>query len=144
MHWHDGDFTITDRREHLDVDLIHEVLHASYWAQGISRAVVARSLDHSLCLGLYRCHEQIGFGRAVTDRATFAYLSDFFIVSAWRGRGLGAWLLSCFLEHPELDGLRRWMLATKDAHGLYARHGFAPLASPDWFMEIHDPSVYVD
>jgi GNAT superfamily N-acetyltransferase len=78
----------------------------------------------------------------VSDRATFAYLADVFVVESYRGRGLGRWLVSCVLEHPELQGLRRWMLATRDAHGLYARHGFAPLRRPEWFMEINDPDIY--
>lgn len=141
MRWQWGELTVTDDRRTLDVDLIHELLRTSYWAEGVPREVVSRSLEHSLCLGMYRGSEQIGFGRAVTDRATFAYLSDVFIVSAWRGRDLGSWLVQCFLEHPDLQGLRRWMLATRDAHGLYARHGFAGLERPDWFMEIVDPSV---
>lgn len=142
MKWHRGEFTITDSRADLDVDLIHGFLRTSYWATNIPREVVSRSLEHSLCLGLYRDGEQVGFGRAITDCATFAYLSDVFVIAELRGRGLGRWLVNCVFEHPDLQGLRRWMLATKDAHGLYAQSGFGPLQSPEWFMEVHDPAAY--
>jgi GNAT superfamily N-acetyltransferase len=142
MQWHQGEFTLDDSRETLDVDVIHGFLRGSYWARGISRALVVAALDRSLCFGLFHGDRQIGFGRVVSDRATFAYLADVFVVESYRGRGLGRWLVSCVLEHPELQGLRRWMLATRDAHGLYARHGFAPLRRPEWFMEINDPDIY--
>ncbi|MCC5857338.1 MAG: GNAT family N-acetyltransferase [Ectothiorhodospiraceae bacterium] len=142
MQWERNGFRVTDDRGLLDVDLIHTVLSGSYWARGIPREVVARSLEHSLCLGLYRGDTQVGFGRAVTDRATFAYVSDVFVLESYRGRGLGKWLVRCLMDHPELHGLRRWMLATKDAHTLYAQVGFTPLGAPHWFMEVHDPEAY--
>jgi N-acetylglutamate synthase-like GNAT family acetyltransferase len=142
MIWTKGEYTVTDRREDLDVDAIHGFLRASYWAKGIPKSIVEKAVNHSLCLGLYHPSGQIGFGRAITDRATFAYLADVFVVPSHRGRGLGKWLVSCIFSHPELKGLRRWMLSTKDAHGLYKQNGFAALRKPDWFMEINDPDVY--
>jgi hypothetical protein len=142
MQWQQGEFTITDRREALDIGLIHGFLRESYWAKGIPREIVTKALDNSLCFGIFHHTEQIGFGRVITDRATFAYLADVFIVEHWRGRGLGKWLIACVLEHPELQGLRRWLLATWDAHGLYRQHHFVPLRRPEWFMEINHPNLY--
>ena len=142
MEWKQGEFTITDRREDLDMETIHNNLRESYWAKNIPRSVVEKAVKNSLCFGLYRNSRQIGFGRAVTDRATFAYLGDVFVVSAFRGCGLGKWLVSCILSHPELQGLRRLMLATMDAHRLYEQNGFAALKEPGRFMEIHNPDIY--
>ena len=142
MEWKQGEFTITDRREDLDIETIHNFLRESYWAKGIPRAIVEKAVNYSLCFGLYHNSKQIGFGRAVSDHATFAYLADVFVVPAYRGRGLGKWLVSCVLAHPELQGLRRWMLATLDAHGLYEQNGFVALRKPEWFMEINDPDIY--
>jgi GNAT superfamily N-acetyltransferase len=116
----------------LDVGRIHRFLSTAYWSAGIPRDVVARSIAHSLPFGLYAASgEQAGFARVVSDRATYAYLGDVYVETPHRGRGLGKFLVSCVLAHPELQGLRRWALATADAHGLYARHGFAPPANPD-------------
>lgn len=142
MEWKQGEFTITDRSEDLDVEIIHNFLRESYWAKGIPRAIVDKSINNSLCFGLYHNSKQVGFGRVVSDQATFAYLSDVFVVHAYRGRGLGKWLVSCVLAHPELQGLRRWLLATFDAHGLYEKNGFVALRKPEWFMEINDPNIY--
>ena len=142
MEWKQGEFTITDRREDLDVELIHNFLRESYWAKGIPRAIVEKSVNHSVCFGLYHNSKQVGFGRVVSDRATFAFIADVFVVPAYRGRGLGKWLVSCVLAHPELQGLRRRLLATLDAHGLYEQNGFVPLRRPDVFMEINDPNIY--
>lgn len=143
MKWKQREFTVSDRREDLDVDLIYCFLNdLSYWAKGISREVVVKSLDNSLCFGLFEGDKQIGFGRVVTDRATFAYLADVFIVEDYRGKGLGKWLVECIVEHPELQSLRRWMLATADAQQLYHRYGFAPLDKPERFMEKHNPAIY--
>ena len=144
MKWMQGAFTVTDRREDLDMEAIHGFLRRSYWAKGIPRSIVEKAADNSLCFGLYHGSVQIGFARAVTDRATFAYLADVFVVRPYRGRGLGRWLVSCVLSHPELQGLRRWMLATRDAHGLYEPAGFASLRNPDWFMEITAPDINQD
>ena len=131
----------TDKRR-LDVERIHAFLTTSYWAKGIPLDVVRRSIERSLCFGLYDVDEQVGFARVVSDGATFAYLADVFVLDSHRGRGLGKLLVSEVLAHPELQGLRRWVLATRDAHALYAQHGFTPLSNPQRFMERHDPDVY--
>ena len=131
----------TDRRR-LDRDLLHEFLTRSYWARGISRSVVDASITNSLCFGLYENDRQVGFARVITDRATFAYLADVFVLESHRGRGLAKVLMTTVLEHPEVQGLRRWLLATRDAHALYAQFGFRPLVAPDRFMELHDQNVY--
>jgi GNAT superfamily N-acetyltransferase len=109
----------------LDLGAIHGYLTGSYWAAGISRSVVERSLRHSLGFGVYRGDELVGFARVVTDLATFAYLADVFVLDAYRGRGLSKWLIECILEHPDLRDVRRWHLVTRDAQGLYAKFGFA-------------------
>lgn len=142
MEWKQGEFTITDRREELDVETIHNFLCETYWAKGIPRSIVEKAINHSLCFGLYHNAKQVGFARAVSDQATFAYLTDVFVVPAYKERGLGKWLVSCVLAHPELQGLRRWLLATLDAHGLYEQNGFVALRKPEWFMEINDPNIY--
>jgi GNAT superfamily N-acetyltransferase len=128
----------------LDVSLIHAFLsEQSYWAPGIPREVVERSLKNSLCFGLFRESQQIGFARVVTDRATFAWLGDVFVIDAFRGQGLGKWMVRALLGHPDLQGLRRILLGTRDAHNLYARFGFTPLADPSRFLEIHRPNLYL-
>ena len=142
MEWKQNGFTVNDRREDLDIDTIHNFLRESYWANGVPRPIVEKAIDNSLCFGLYHESKQVGFARVVSDHATFAYLADVFVISAYRGRGLGKWLISCILVHPELQGLRRWLLATRDAHALYARNGFVALRKPEWFMEINDPDIY--
>jgi GNAT superfamily N-acetyltransferase len=131
-----GDFVISTDPGLLDLGLIHDfVANRSYWAKGRPLEVVRRSLANSLCFGLYQGKRQIGLARVVTDRATFAWLCDVFVQEAYRGQGLSKWLLECVLAHPELQGLRRSLLCTRDAHGLYARYGFTPLADPTRFME---------
>jgi GNAT superfamily N-acetyltransferase len=131
----------TDPRR-LDRGVIHGFLCESYWAAGIPRDVVERSIENSLCFGVYENGRQVGFARLVTDRATFAYLADVFVLESHRGRGLAKHLMAAILAHPEVRGLRRWLLATRDAHGLYAGFGFRALPRPDRFMELHDPQVY--
>jgi GNAT superfamily N-acetyltransferase len=116
----------------LDVERIHRFLSTAYWATGIPLDLVRRSIANSLPFGLYAADgQQAGFARAVTDRATYAYLGDVYVESAHRGHGLGKFLVGCVIAHPELQGLRRWALATADAHELYARYGFGPPANPD-------------
>ena len=138
-----GDFELSTDPSRLDRALIHRFLsEQSYWATGVPRAVVDRSLEHSLCFGVYRADEQVAFARVITDRATFAYLADVFVLPECRADGLGQWMIGIVMRHPELQGLRRFLLATKDAHGLYARFGFAPLANPTRFLERFDPDVY--
>lgn len=135
MQWQRQGFVITDERAVLDDELIHQFLSTeAYWAKGIPKEIVRRSLNHSLCFGLFEGARQIGFGRVVTDRATFAYLADVFVLAEYRGQGLGQWLVECVVSHPDLQGLRRWMLATADAHKLYCRYGFE-LSQPGRLME---------
>jgi len=127
----------------LDVSLIHAFLsEQSYWAPGIPREIVERSLKNSLCFGLFHESQQVGFARVVTDRTTFAWLGDVFVIDAHRGQGLGKWMIESLLTHPDLQGLRRILLGTRDAHDLYARYGFKPLAEPSRFQEIHRPNLY--
>lgn len=142
LEWRKGDFHITTSGDRMDVDVIHRFLCDSYWARGIPRETVEKSVRNSLCFGLFRGPAQIGFARAVSDCATFAYLADVFLVPEYRGRGLGKWLVESIMAHPQLQGLRRWMLVTRDAHGLYAKCGFRPLAHPERLMEIHSPALY--
>lgn len=135
-------FLVTSDPARLDIEFIHSFLSNSYWAKCIPRQVVARSIANSLCFGVYEEDRQVGFARVITDYATFAYLADVFIAESHRGRGLSRFLMECIVKHPELQGLRRWTLATRDAHALYAKFGFRPLAKADRFMELHDPEVY--
>jgi GNAT superfamily N-acetyltransferase len=128
--------------DRLDLDLIHSWLsEQSYWASGRSLEVVRQSIDNSLPFGVYLDGRQVGFARVVTDRSTHAWLADVFILDEYRGRGYGKALVAAILEHPDLQGLRRWLLATKDAHGLYAQFGFTPVP-PDRFMERRSPNPY--
>ncbi len=136
------DYEITTDPGRLDVEAIHRFLAGTYWSPGIPRAVVERAVRHSLCFGVLLGAEQVGFGRVVTDRATFAYLADVYVLEAHRGKGLARRLMDAVIAHPDLQGLRRMLLATRDAHGLYARYGFTPLAAPDRLMERHRPDVY--
>lgn len=141
--WKREGFTITCDPSRIDVDAVHSFLASTYWAAGIPREVVAKALRHSLCFALLDPDSELcGFARMVTDRATFAYLCDVFIIERLRGRGLGKWLIRSVLEHPDLQGLRRLNLVTLDAHGLYAGHGFRAIASPERYMERLDPDVY--
>jgi len=138
-----GDFLISTDRTLLDVAAVHDFLaNYSYWAAGIPREVVQRSIDGALCFGLYDNGRQVGFARAVTDGATFAWLGDVFVLESHRGRGLSKWLLEGVLAHPALRGLRRILLGTRDAHGLYRRFGFTDLADPTRFLEIWDRDAY--
>ncbi len=139
---HRDPFTVSDDPTRLDATAIHAYLTRSYWATGIPLAIVERSIQGSLCLGLYEDDEQIGFARVVTDRATFAYLCDVYVLEAYRGQGLGVWLMECVLNHPELQGLRRLLLTTQDAHGLYEKVGFIRAPFPERFMVIDRPTLY--
>jgi GNAT superfamily N-acetyltransferase len=135
--WRRGDYLISTDRSRLDLELIHRFLsEEAYWSPGVPRDVVERSIEHSLNFGLYRGDDQVGFSRAVTDYATFAWLADVFVLESHRRNELGRWMLETVLAHPELRGMRRWMLATKDAHGLYERFGFRPTAGDPRFMVI--------
>lgn len=132
----EGGLLISDDKARLDRPLIHRFLsQRSYWAKDAPVEIVERSIEHSLCFGLYKAGRQIGFARAVTDFATFAWLADVFIVEEARGHGYGKKLVAAIVAHPGLRGLRRFMLGTRDAHALYTQYGFAPLKYPERFME---------
>ena len=139
--WTRGEYVISTDPRRLDVALVHESLARAYWSVGLPRDVFERALAHSLVFGLYGPAGQVGFARIVTDHATFAYLADVFVLEAFRGRGLGKWLVEVTVTLPELQGLRRWLLATADAHELYRRFGFTD-AAPGRLMEIVDLDVY--
>jgi N-acetylglutamate synthase-like GNAT family acetyltransferase len=140
----DGGFVICDDPARLDLDVIHGFLSQSYWAQAIPRETVSRSIAGSLPFGVYaKAGGQVGFARVVTDCATFAYLADVFVCDPYRGRGISKWLMQVISAHPKLQGLRRWMLVTRDAQGLYAGCGFTALAKPERVMERVDPEIYM-
>ena len=138
--WRRDGYLISTDASMLDLEVVHGYLSRSYWAAGVQEDVVRRSIENSLCFGVYRGEEQAGFARVVTDRATFAYLADVFVLEEHRGQGIGKWLVEVILSHPDLQGLRRWMLATRDAHDLYRRYAFTELARPGIFMERKDAS----
>lgn len=147
MEWHRDEFTISDDPARVDREATYAFLSNSYWSSGIPRDVFERSLRNAMNFSVW--HEppagpraQVGFARVVSDRATVAYLGDVYVLEAHRGRGLSKWLMEVIAGHPELQGLRRWILLTRDAHGLYRKVGFTPLASPDRWMEKWDPEVY--
>ncbi len=138
-----ADYELSTDADRLDVDVIHAFLaEDSYWARGVPRPVVERAIRNSLCFGLYHHTEQVGFARVVTDRATFALLSDVFVLEAHRGKGLSKWLMRSVVEHEDLQGLRRLLLLTSDAHGLYRQFGFKELGDPSRFMEVVRPDIY--
>lgn len=126
----------------LQVEAIHRVLASSYWSPNIPLSVVEKAIQGSLCFGVYLGTKQVGFARVITDRATFAYLCDVYVLEDYRGQGLGRRLMEHVVAHPDLQNLRRFVLVTRDAHSLYAAFGFVPLARPDGYMEIHRPRVY--
>jgi GNAT superfamily N-acetyltransferase len=160
------EFLLSTDRARLDLKMIHHFLAHCYWAKGIPLDVVARSIEHSLCFGIYDESRvefpgsaktkrpvaptpgnqdrpvQVGFARVVSDFATIAYLGDVFVLESHRGRGLSKWMMECIVQHPALQGLRRWILLTRDAHELYAKFGFTPVKSPERYMEMHRPDVY--
>src|SRR6266536_552050 len=131
-----GEFLVSTDPVRLDIEFIHAFLSNSYWAAGIPREVVERSIANSLCFGVYEGDRQVGFARVITDYSTYAYLADVFIIESHRGRGLAKFLMECITKNPDLQGLRRWTLATRDAHSLYAKFGFKPLALLDFFIQL--------
>ncbi len=138
-------YSISTDPAKLDIDVIHHYLSVdSYWAQNIPIDVVQRSIANSFCFGVYHYDQQIGFARMITDKATFGYLADVFVLPEHRGKGLSKWLIATIHAHPEMQGLRRWMLGTKDAHGLYKQFGWAPLPEEivPRFMQLHNPDAY--
>jgi GNAT superfamily N-acetyltransferase len=126
----------------LDLDAIHAYLVRAYWCEGIPRETMERAIANSLCFALLRGKAQIGFSRVITDSATYAYLCDVYVLEHYRGKGLGKWLMECVMGHPALQGLRRFSLATRDAHGLYRQFGFRELSKPESMMEILRPDIY--
>lgn len=134
-HWSRDKYTVLTGWRHMDVPVIHEFLAGTDWSPGVPRSTVARSLRHSLCFGVFHRNRQVGFARVITDRATFGYVADVFILESHRGRGLARWLMECVVSHPDLRRCRRLLLATRDAHGLYAKTGFRPLRRPDDHLE---------
>jgi N-acetylglutamate synthase-like GNAT family acetyltransferase len=133
-------FSISTDNNLLDIDLVHNYLDKdSYWANGIPFEKLERSIKNSLCFGVYFNGKQIGFARVVTDKATFGYLADVFILPEFRKQGLSKWLVQTIMNHPDLQGLRRWSLATVDAHGLYAQFGFTEITNPERWMQIFTP-----
>jgi len=170
-----GEFLISTDPARLDLDVIHGFLTNCYWAKGIPREVVARSIEHSLCFGVYHdasgrfprlakearrgapqvgpakaaergvpgcVAPQVAFARVVSDFATVAYLGDVFVVESHRGHGLSKWMMECIVQHPALQNLRRWILLTRDAHGLYSQFGFTPVKAPERYMELHNADIY--
>jgi GNAT superfamily N-acetyltransferase len=134
--WRKGDYLISTDPARLNIPLIHDFIsNHSYWGQGRNIQTVQRALNNSLNFGLYKHDEQVGFARVVTDYCTFAWLADVFVVEDQRGTGLSKWLMEVIISHPQLVNMRRWLLATKDAHGLYTQFGFKPLLQPERWME---------
>lgn len=128
----------------MDLPFIHEFISGSYWAKGIPLETLRKAMENSLCFGVFEMGgAQVGFARVITDSATYAYLADVFIAESHRRRGLSKWLVEQIILHPQLQDLRRFTLATLDAHGLYEQFGFKPLAKPSTFMEVWDPNVYI-
>lgn len=140
--WQRGEYAISTDDERLDISVIHHFVSTqSYWGQGRTLETVERALKHSLNFGIFHNNELVGFGRVVTDYATFAWIADVFVLPEHRGQGLSKWLMELMLSHPDLQGFRRWVLATRDAHSLYARFGFIPLHRPERWMERPDPNM---
>ena len=138
----DGDILVTTDPRRLDLETVHGFLTASYWAEGIPREIVERSVRHSICFGAFDGDRQVGFARVISDRATFAYVADVFVLPSHRGRAIGKRLMACITSHPELQNLRLWTLFTRDAHGLYRQYGFEGSRHPDRLMERRTPQPY--
>jgi len=136
------EYSISTDRSRFDLELIYKFLTNCYWAKGVPRHIVQRSIENSLCFGVFTGNRQVGFARVVTDYATYVYMGDVFIIESHRGQGLSKRLIKTIMKHPQLQGLRRWSLVTRDAHGLYEQFGFTPLADPAKYMELHNADVY--
>lgn len=133
--WNKEDYLLSTDKSKLQMDVIHQFLSNSYWAKNIPLALIEKTIAGSLCFGMYNNQRQIGFARVITDSATFAYLADVFILEEYRGKKLSIWMMECIMNYEKLQGLRRWMLATSDAHGLYKKFGFTALDEPDKMMQ---------
>jgi GNAT superfamily N-acetyltransferase len=140
--WRLGEYFISTDKSKLDLAVVHGFLTTSYWAAGIPLEIVKKSIEHSLSFGVYKGEQQVGYARVITDYATFAYIGDVFILEEFRGRGLSKWLMEVIADHPELQGLRRWMLLTRDAQGLYEKTGFVRPKTPERYMEKHFTDAY--
>jgi N-acetylglutamate synthase and related acetyltransferases len=138
-------YSISDNKNKLDIQVIHHFLNHSYWAKNIPIETVQRSIDNSFCVGIYDASDvQVAFARVITDFATFAYLGDVFVVENHRKKGLSKWLVKFIVEHPLLQGLRRLLLVTADAHGLYQQFGFQPITQSENYLSIHNPNIYLN
>jgi len=137
-----SEYTITTDIKKMDFDVIHEFITNSYWANGIPRKTLTKAINSSLCFAVLNKEQLIGFARVITDKATYAYLADVFILEQHQGKGLSRLLMDEIVKHPDLQGLRRIVLATRDAHGLYEKYGFTALSNPQTFMELWAPDVY--
>ncbi|MDR7089370.1 GNAT family N-acetyltransferase [Cellvibrio fibrivorans] len=136
-------YKISTNKSDLDFNVIHSFISNTYWAKGIPAETMQKAIDYAMCFGVFTDrNEQVGFARVITDTATFAYLSDVFILDAHRGKGLSKWLMEEIVAHPDLQNLRRFVLVTKDAHGLYEQFGFGAISHPDDYMEKWEPNVY--
>lgn len=142
MEWTKDEYRISTDKDKINIDYVREFLAHSYWAENIPVDVIRRCIKGSLCFSVYYKDEQIGFARVITDEATFAYLADVFIDEHYRGKGLSKWLVEIIVSYPSLQGLQRFMLATRDAHGLYKQFGFTTIPSTEPWMQIHRPDVY--
>jgi GNAT superfamily N-acetyltransferase len=140
--WREGAYLISDDEHLLSLDVIHKFLITSYWSAGIPKESLERAIANSLPFGVYEGTRQVGFARVISDYATFAYLADVFVLEEHRGKGLGKRLMEMIMSHPRLQGLRRWHLATRDAHGLYQQYGFTALSDPARHMELFKPDIY--
>lgn len=140
--WRRGQYVISTDRSRIDLDVVHAFLARSYWAEGIPRDVVRRSVEGSLAFGVYHDGRQVGGARVITDYATIGYVADVFVLEEHRGRGVGVWLMQTIMAHPALQEFRVWRLATRDAHGLYEKVGFRRAAHPENIMEIVDPDIF--
>jgi GNAT superfamily N-acetyltransferase len=142
VEWNNGPYSVTSDPQRLDVDAVHAYLTRSFWARGISKELVARSIERSLCFSLFHGKAQVGLARVVSDFATYAYLCDVYVLEAHQRKGLGKWMVGAVMSHPDLQGLRRFQLMTRDAHGLYTRFGFKVSTHPERLMEIFRPGMY--
>lgn len=140
--WQRGEYTISTNNDRLSIQLVHDFIsNQSYWGQGRRIETVQRALENSLNFGLYKKNQQIGFARVVTDYCTFAWLADVFVIDEYRGQGLSKWLMEVIMSHPQLVGMRRWVLATRDAHGLYKQFGFVEMLQRERWMERFDENA---
>jgi len=141
--WQQDEFEIDTDPTRLDLDTAYDFIAGrSYWAKDMPRTTFARSVKGAVCFGVYHDEQMIGFARVITDGATIAYLGDVYIDEAWRGRNLSKWLMRCIDSHPDLQGMRRWILVTSDAHSLYEQFGYSLLDNPDRYMERVIPNIY--